>query len=361
MPVWAKADFDKFYRFPGEKYGQGGRPGINLHYHDWSVGQWQRSRFAPLLATTLGLVTGQSVVLVGGGFNWTGEGLELLGINALSTDISNYIHAEKGNTEEAEIRQLCLDAGVDPDVDKIYCLPTDPGAALTLDGNRVAATVNWLTDPVEADNRAMWIAKHGPLPTADEVSTVPNEQLGNWQWARDPLELLLRGGRANPQVRGHGQILDEELRVRGSRNRVWNQLVTLGFDNANFIITEEVLNSITDAEALAVCDYIETFISEHSTLGTAVHMLSPLQPGGSQAPELNWKTYADWRAYLTANGFAGQMILPTATAINQGMFLPAGAVVEARLIAKGVDPVKAASVAAKHESDNRVEAYSGLI
>ena len=314
MPAWGKAEFDQFYRFPAEKQGHwNGRAGIALHYHDWSVGQWQRTTYAPLLASVLGLVSGNSVVLVGGGFNWTGEGLEALGINVLSTDISAYIQGEKGNTEEAEIRQLCLDVGVDPDVDKIYCLPTFPGAALTLDANRVAATVNWLTAPSEAASRASWIAAHGPLPTAGEVSTAPNENLGNWQFACDPLDVFLRGGRASPQVRGHGQILDEELRVRGSRNRVWRQLEILGFDNASYVITEEVLNGITDAEALLVCDYIESFISEHPTLGTAVHMISPLQPGGNQAPELNWKTYADWRIFLDTNGFSSQMILPTVT------------------------------------------------
>lgn len=314
MPPWTKTEFDQFYNFKAEKQGHwNGRPGIKLHYHDWSVGQWQRSEYAPLLASVLGLVSGDSVILVGAGFNWTGEGLEALGIDVLGTDISTYIHNEKGNTEEAEIRQYCLDAGVDPDVDKIYCLPTDPGAALTLDSNRVAATVNWLTDPNEAENRTKWIAEHGPLPSVAEVSSVPNEHLGNWQWARDPLDVFLRGGRASPQPRGHGNVMDEELRVRGSRNRVWNQLQNLGFTDPRYVITEEVLNSITDAEALNVCDYISTFKSEHPSIGTCVHMLSPLQPGVNQAPELNWKTYAEWRTFLDTNGFADQLILPTVT------------------------------------------------
>ncbi len=351
MPVWNKASFDKFYRFSGESNGHwGGRPGIVLHYHEYSVGQYQRNRYAPLLFALLaanGLVAGDSIILVGGGFNWTGEGLERLGVDVLSTDISSYIQNEKGNTEESEIRQACLDAGVDPDTDKIYCKKSAPGAALTLDANRVAATVTWLTNPAEAESRMKWIQARSwdalsleekdafkiqsglganafwqwwteqpesdvaALPSEAEVSSVPNEQLGNWQWSKDPLDVMLRGGRAAPQARGHGHILDEELRVKGSRNRVYNQIQTLGFADSRFIITEEVLNSITDAEGLLVCDYIEQFIAEHG--GTCVHMISQLQSNDGFAAELNWKTYADWRTHLTANGFAGHLILPTVT------------------------------------------------
>jgi hypothetical protein len=363
MPVWDKADFDNYYWSSGERHGhRSGRPSIVLHYHDYAIGQHQRGRYAPLLHAILtanGLVAGDSVILVGGGFNWTGEGLELLGVDVLSTDISNYIQAEKGNTEEAEIRQACLDAGVDPDVDKIYCVPTDAGAALTLDSNRVAATIDWLTNPSKASSRAAWVSKHGPLPSEAEVSTVPNEQLGNWQWARDPLDVLLRGGRAAPQVRGHGTIMDEELRVQGSRNRVYNKIVSLGYADSRFIITEEVLNSITDAEGVLVCDYIQRFIADHG--GTCVHMLSAVPQNTAINPGLNFKTYSAWRTHLDANGFGAHMILPTVTARQQGMFMPTGAVVEARLIAAGIDPAKAALIAANHEATNRVEAYSGLI
>ncbi len=309
MPVWDKAAFDQFYTWRAEKYGHPGGPversEIKLHYHYWSVGQGLRFRFAPLLFGTLGLNSGDSIILLGTGFNWTGEGLADLGVDVTGTDISAYILAEKNNTEEAEIRQLCLDVGVDPDVDKIYCLPTDPGAALTLDATRIAATVNWLTDPREAESRASWIAKHGPVPSVADVSAVPNEHLGNWQWMRDPLDLYLRGGRANPQPRGYGRILGEDMASRKSRNGIHKTLN----NSARYVISEEVLNGMSDAEGLVVCENMAKMASEHKS--SVIHTLSPLQ--GPGAPEMNWKSYADWRTHLTANGFADQMIVPTIT------------------------------------------------
>ncbi len=82
------------------------------------------------------------------------------------------------------------------------------------------------------------------------------------------------------------------------------------------IISEEVLNSITDAQALLVCEYMAAAAQDWGA--TVVHMLSPLFPDGRGDPELNWKTYAGWRAFLDANGFSAQLILPTVTAWDQG-------------------------------------------
>ncbi len=309
MPVWDKAAFDQFYRTGAEKHGHwNGRDGILLHYHYWSIGQYQRGRYAGLLAGVLSLNAGDSVALVGAGFNWTGEGLGDLGVDVIGTEISAYILGEQGNTEEAEIRQHCLDAGIDPDVDKIYCVPSDPGAALTLDVNRVEATEKWLTARSELHSRESWIAVHGRLPNRAQVSTVPNEHLGNWQWMRDPLELFLRGGRAAPQVRGSGTVIDEDLETRQSRDRVFNAMA----NSPRYVISEEVLNGTDDVAGLRLCDDMRRLITERS--GTVIHMLSPLQSRKQGAPELNWKTYADWRTHLDDNGFATQMILPTVTA-----------------------------------------------
>ena len=257
MPVWDKAAFDQFYSSGAERWGHPNtRPQIRLHYHWYPIIQWQASDYAPRLFSVLSMNAGDSVVLVGAGFNGTGQGLADLGIDVIAIDTSAYIQGEKGNTEEAEIRAAIVATGLDPDVDLII----------------------------------------GPSGQAD----------------LDPLDLYLDGGRASPAVRGKGTILEEDMSKRNSRNAIKAALAS----TPRYAISEEVLNSISDADALQVCDYAANFASENG--GTIVHMLSPFQSNTTQAPELNWKTYAGWRSFLDANGFSAQLILPTVTAWDQG-------------------------------------------
>ena len=276
MAGWTKTDFDKFYRSNVERWGHPNtRPGITLNYNWASIISFQSYRpwaglttlnRPQLLTNLLGLSSGDAVVLVGCGFNGTGLGLTDLGIRVIGTELSTYIQNEKGNSEEAEIRAACIAAGVDPDNDLIM----GPGFA--------------------------------------EVN---------------PLDLLLEGGRAAPAARGKGEILEEDLRVRGSRNAILNRFGQLWPGTTpSHIITEEVLNSISDAEAALVCDYASSAASEWGA--TVVHMLSPLVVGYDQAPELNWKTYADWRSWLDTNGFGSHLILPTVSAEGQGVTVPIG-------------------------------------
>ena len=271
MPVWGKPEFDTFYGKNVERWGvPNTRPSIKLGYHwFWTIaaqsGQnvagLQSPNFPQLLVQVLGLVPGDAVLLFGCGFNGTGAGLTALGINVIGVDTSSYIDSQKGQTEEAEIRAACLAAGVNPDTDTIWGPP----------GN---VRVN-------------------------------------------PLDLFLQGGRASPQPRGKGSILAEGMTSRPSRNTVKNALAA----NPRYVITEEVLNSITDSEALVVCDACQRFVTENGN-GTVVHMLSPFQSGASQAPSLNWKTYGAWRTFLTANAFPLQRILPTVDGTGQGVAMP---------------------------------------
>jgi len=236
-----------------------------LHYHWFNILQWQASSYAPRLYNLLGLQPNQGVVIVGCGFNATGEGLANLGVRVIGVDLSTYINAEKGNTEEADIRAACLAVGVNPDTDFII----------------------------------------GPSGRADV----------------NPLDMFLRGGRSNPQPRGYGQILQEEMRVRGSRNSVINAFnAQYPGVNIRYIITEEVLNSITDNEAGLVCSYAQSAAQEWGS--TVIHMLSPFQEGATQDPSLNWKTYGAWRTWLNTNGFSTQKLLPTVEGSNQGVTVP---------------------------------------
>ncbi len=262
MPVWDKTAFDQFYSSGAERWGHPNtRPQIRLHYHWYPIIQWQVSDRAPRLFTLLEMNAGDDVILVGGGFNGTAEGLNDLGIRVIGLDTSDYIQNEKDNTEEAEVRDAIIAAGLDPDIDFIIGSP----------GNVMV----------------------------------------------NPLDVLLRGGRAAPQGRGWGQILGEDMKTNGSKKAIIRAFENQFPDAAiRFIISEEVLNSITDAEALLVCEFAGASATEWGA--TVVHMLSPLFPDGRGAPEMNWKTYADWRAFLNANGFSAQLILPTVTSWNQG-------------------------------------------
>ncbi len=257
MPLRDKAFFDTRYSSGAERYGHPNtRPQIRLHYHWWPIIRWQASERAPLLFAALGLVSGQSVTIVGAGFNGTGAGLKRLGVDVIGTDTSVYIQSEKSKTEEAEIRAAIIAAGLDPDVDTIIGPP----------GN---VRVN-------------------------------------------PLDLFLDGGRVAPKVREQAQVVEEDLRTKGGRNKVDAILPT----RARYCISEEVLSGGTDAETLIICERMAQYVSEKG--GTVIHMLSPLRLDGIQAPEFRWRTYAGWRAFLDGNGFSTQLILPTVTAWDQG-------------------------------------------
>jgi len=274
MPAWGRTEFDLFYDIGGEPWGRPNtRPEVRLHYHDYSVGKRQGFFYAPLLAALIGLNPGDGVVLVGCGFNWTAEGLVALGAEVVGVDVSSYIQGAKGQTEEAELRDCIVAAGLNPDT---YVVPTRGETS-----QRGIAGMNLL-------------------------------------------DIYMRGGRAAPQARGYGNILAEDMANNPSRNRVRNALA----NNPRFVITEEMLNSITDAEALSALQRGAQFVADKAPGATILHMLSPIQhyPTGhplagqqntlqvqGAASGLNWKSYAEWRAFLNANGFSSHGIIPTVT------------------------------------------------
>lgn len=301
-----KADFDAFYDALGEPWGKpASRPPVVLHYHWWTILRWQRTKFAPQLFAALGLAPGDSIVLVGAGFNGTGAGLEDLGIEVIGTDLSNYIAAQAGQTEESELRAAITAAGLDPD-------------AFTID-----------------------------TPLADRFGVTRGQLL---------LDILLEGGVANPKARGKGIVVAEDMRNRGSRNSIRNLLNS----TPRYAISEEVLNVLSDANALTLCGYAADLASE--TGCTIVHALSPLNPlTASQAPQFNWKPYKAWRDLLDANGFAAQRILPTVTAPAQGMAQPDLAGWVAHLVEMGHSAESAQATAPAMISGQWVAEYSGII
>ncbi len=348
MAGFDKQRFDEFYRFKAEKFGHPGgldfRPGIFLHYHYHSVGQYQENRFAPKLAETLDLKSGESVVIIGCGFNWTGAGLAKIGIDVSGTEISAFCLAEKDETEEAEIRQCCLDAGVDPDRDLINWRPESPLASLVVPTWKWRGFNHWLVADEESKSRAQWRANKtwrslteaqqnafrdkffDQLVDGIEVGYDASEDdwLGWWrlqpesqaadlpsepqaEWMANPLDVFLRGGRINPMKRASAPILAEDIQTQSSRRRVIRSLA----GRPRFIISEEVLNSVDDMAALDLCEDMARLAAGDGA--TVIHMISPKQLEGRQSPDLNWKLYSEWRAFLDNDNFTNQLILPTVT------------------------------------------------
>jgi hypothetical protein len=261
MAEWTKADFDKFYRFHGTRYGiQPHQQMIWSHYNVQIVGLGQISNAQFLLPNITG-----NVIVFGAGFGWTVEGLQSHGVNAAGTEVSGYILGAKDTNEEADLRGYIIDAGRDPDNDWVICLPDHPNAIYMEDPNkRLGETDQWVS--------------------------------GLFEWMCHPIQLM----NIRPGARALSTIADEDSTTNGSRRAVTRLLGSI-----DTIITEEVLNSIPDAEALALCENLAKYDKP------VIHILSPLRTLKKQEPSLNWKSYADWQAFLAP--FPNQKILASAT------------------------------------------------
>jgi hypothetical protein len=327
MASWQeRSAFDRFYDVDGEPWGRvKGRRGIRLHYHDFRIGRPQRQR-GKKIAQALKLKANQAIMIVGAGFNWSGEGLQNLGIEVVGTDTSDYILANLAETEESELRNCCHAVGVDPDNDLIICDRYQRGARLEYAPGRQADHAAWLIDPREKESRALWLAKHGDLSCPQD-------------WMAPPLQIYLRRDVAGePMARCHCPVIGEDMATRGSRSTIKRRLKK----RLRYILSEELINAIDDNEALAVCEAMAKMANEHG--GTVVHALSALgdittDDFGMRLPShdetLNWKTYngyylitteitgqrqsiervssPGWRQFLDRYGFFDQKILPTVT------------------------------------------------
>jgi hypothetical protein len=249
--AWDKEAFDGFYGYSVERWGHPNtREGVRLHYHWHWVGTAQNNKIAVRMEQALGPVKGTGVILVGAGFGWTAEGLIELGADVVATDISDFVLTEQHSTEEAEIRAEIERVGLDPDRDKII----------------------------------------GPSGQVD----------------LDPIEFLVRGGR-NAVARSARPIVGEDAGTPQSRAAIKKQTK----QPIKWILTEQVLHSMADADAVEFCAKMADF--EKQTNATVVHLLSPLQPerhaDGLQDKQFNWKLYPQWRTFLDDNGFGSHRIM----------------------------------------------------
>lgn len=123
MAGWTKEQYDTAYRTQIERRMPGGgpppaegRPPVFIHYHKWTM--------VPILAQmwaniqpVLNILSTDNVCIIGAGFGWGVDAViaEVAPANIVGVDISDYIAAEMGNTEEAELRDHVTTAGLDPD------------------------------------------------------------------------------------------------------------------------------------------------------------------------------------------------------------------------------------------------------
>jgi hypothetical protein len=113
-----KATFDEAYDFGAE--GDTGhpntRPEVRVHYHRYIKWPQARRRATKLIAALGWTTPGPKMVIVGAGFSWLAEALEVDHgfTHVVGIDISSYIQAEKDNTEDAEIETEITSVGLNP-------------------------------------------------------------------------------------------------------------------------------------------------------------------------------------------------------------------------------------------------------
>ena len=121
MAGYTKEQYDTLYRFRVGRYVPAlcGDPEaaaeVYVHYHKHMVKPLLEKRWSKC-APVLNIASTELVLIVGAGFGWGVEAfIAETGCTTIGIDVSDYIDAEKGNTETAELRQAITDGGLDPD------------------------------------------------------------------------------------------------------------------------------------------------------------------------------------------------------------------------------------------------------
>jgi hypothetical protein len=117
-------------------------------------------------------------------------------------------------------------------------------------------------------------------------------------------ELVARGG--GPGNRSRATVANEDLANNASRSRV-RQL--FAGNKVTVAISEDLLPWLTDAEITTQVSRVAQLDS--SNLRIIAHFLTPAQPGNFAA--YNWKTAAEWRAFLNSLGASSHLIIIAGT------------------------------------------------
>lgn len=88
-------------------------------------------------------------------------------------------------------------------------------------------------------------------------------------------------------------LINENMKTDGSRRAVWNQLT----NNMDYVITENMLSTLNDAEVIDVADNIEECKKLQAGV-TVIHLDTWLDTSGRFDTGYNWKTGPEWRAFF---------------------------------------------------------------
>lgn len=276
--VWDKAAFDNNYRRDTEQriMGPGQMVKYKVHYQR-VVKRQDATVVATRLTNALALTGTESILIVGAGFGFLKEALvDDLGWtgNVVCIDSGAYVQAEKGETEEADVREIWDTyqktwiewavgddpqgyTGINKQVDTVEFDTPNPGQITVTFTDATGIVI--LRTVFDAD-----IVLQGLDPDSGTGATLFNATFDGGTKARVP-------------------ILDEDLSNNGSRNRVRNQNGGVDYDYA---ISERVIESLEDAECVTLSSNM------HQVATNVVHlfeMFIPYKSTESEPNPWNWK------------------------------------------------------------------------
>lgn len=92
-----------------------------------------------------------------------------------------------------------------------------------------------------------------------------------------------------------GRVRDEDVSRPANRGQLLRNTVGPG-NRFDVIVSERVLTSLTDAEAVSFRNDLDEMRADPS--GVIVHIEASGVPGPGRDPAMNWKTLADWKTLL---------------------------------------------------------------
>lgn len=109
-------------------------------------------------------------------------------------------------------------------------------------------------------------------------------------------------GRSGVEARGDVVLIDEDIRA-GIGGRVGSTLRQLTGDDAfDWVITEDILQDLTDAEIPTIDGACQLLTRETpDPPSRVIHLVIPLLPESRQDPEYNWHTLAEYRTLIPAS------------------------------------------------------------
>jgi hypothetical protein len=244
--VYDKAFFDRWYGYDVEVWGieGGGRNSVRVRYHAHHIRPYLNGLYTGMRSNLPGFAQVSNVAIVGGAFGWAGDYLNALGVNVVTVDTSPYVQATKLTTEEAELRAVIAERGLDP-------------------------------------NTATMLGPQG-------------ERLN--------ILAYLMGNQASVGRRTTQTVLNESMNTQNSRRNVQRALPA----TMDAIVTEDTLSSFTDAELPGFLANVNALRPNPAC--TVVHLITVVPEGLDPAgygvgTPFNWKTKAQWRALLDSLGY----------------------------------------------------------